>query len=121
MQLLTELKPTIIFIYSNSKFEVTCKSTDFECLFTRTHTKEKPSKNFKHYIWHFALSEKILKTVPIVAASNHNLKTLSDVSFILDGTTIFPSSVIRNLGDTLESDMSMICCYHLQLYTLPPL
>ena len=43
----------------------------------------------------------------LVAASNHNLKTLSDVSLILDGTTIFASSVIRNLGVMLESDMSM--------------
>ena len=47
------------------------------------------------------------KTELLVAASNHNLKILSDVSLILDDTTIFPSSVIRNLGVMLESDMSM--------------
>ena len=47
------------------------------------------------------------KTEFLVAASNHNLKTLSNVSVILDGTTIFPSPVIRNLGVMLESDMSM--------------
>ena len=35
------------------------------------------------------------------------LKTLSNVSLILDGTTIFPSPVIRNPGVMLESDMSM--------------
>ena len=32
------------FIYSNSKFKVTCKKGDFECRYIRTHTKEKPSK-----------------------------------------------------------------------------
>ena len=42
-----------------------------------------------------------------MAASNHNLKTFSGVCLILDGTTIFHSSVIRNLGVMLESDMSM--------------
>ena len=31
----------LIFIYSNSKFKVTCKNEDFECQYT---TKEKPSK-----------------------------------------------------------------------------
>ena len=31
-------------IYSNSKFKVTSKNTDYKCLYIRTHTKEKPSK-----------------------------------------------------------------------------
>ena len=47
------------------------------------------------------------KTEFLEAASNHNLKTLSNVSLILGGTTISPSPVIRNLGVMLESDMSM--------------
>ena len=34
----------LIFTYSNSKFKVTCKNTDFECWYNRTHTKEKLSK-----------------------------------------------------------------------------
>ena len=44
----------LIFIYSNSKFKVTCKNADFECRYFRTHTEEKPSENFKHYIRLFA-------------------------------------------------------------------
>ena len=34
----------LIFIYSNSKFKVTCKNTDFEFWYIRTHTVEKSSK-----------------------------------------------------------------------------
>ena len=34
----------LIFIYSNSKFKVTCKNADFECWYIRIHTKEKSSK-----------------------------------------------------------------------------
>ena len=40
--------PLLILIYSNSKFEVTCKNVDFEYFeyrYIRTHTKEKPSEN----------------------------------------------------------------------------
>ena len=33
-----------IFIWSNSKLKVTCKSVVYECRYIRTHTKEKASK-----------------------------------------------------------------------------
>ena len=36
----------LIFIYTHSKFKVTYKNADFGCQYTRTHTKEKPSKIF---------------------------------------------------------------------------
>ena len=32
----------LIFIYSNSKFAVTCKNADLECRYIVTHTKETP-------------------------------------------------------------------------------
>ena len=32
----------LIFIYSNSKFKVTCKNADFEFLYIKTDTEEKP-------------------------------------------------------------------------------
>ena len=45
---ITEEKPSMtnwyMFIYSTSKFKVTCKNKNFECCYIRTHTKEKPSK-----------------------------------------------------------------------------
>ena len=51
----------LIFIYSNSKFKVTCKNRDIECQYIRTQTKEKTSKTsnityiklpFSHTILH---------------------------------------------------------------------
>ena len=34
----------MIFVYSNSKFEVTCKNADCECRYIWAFTKVKPSK-----------------------------------------------------------------------------
>ena len=46
----------LIFIYSNSKFKVTCRNVDFESRYIRTHTEEKPSKisNITFVILHFS-------------------------------------------------------------------
>ena len=58
----------LIFIYSNSKFKVTCKNADIECPYIRTQTKEKPSINFQHYIRHFTFpSQKCFNLIAILS------------------------------------------------------
>ena len=47
------------------------------------------------------------KTEFFIAASNHNLKLLGDVSLTIGTSTIIPSSTIRNLGVMFDLKMSM--------------
>ena len=89
--------PSTIFIYSNSKFKVTCKNADFECRNITTHTEENPSKIFN------ITSAILSKLPPWVLWSLLFLMKPSDVlqndSFLTERTQ---SSVRQKNGQTLE-------------------